>query len=168
MLRERLLLLYPRAWRERYGEEFLATVGSDSPRPREVIDIVSGAIDAWLSADVRRMTASSRVAQTQGGPMGRNALLVCERKQTGVTLRDGLIGAGVMLGVTLLLKVLSAAATRGGFLPTADFLRSLVFPASFTLSMPFWLMKGQPWKAQLAIVGGTLVVLVGLGLLLPA
>jgi hypothetical protein len=89
-----------------------------------------------------------------------SALVDCERKHAGVTPRDGLIGAGVMLGVSLLLKVASAAATHEGFPLTGDLLKSLVFLASFTLSMPFWLMKGQPWKAQFAILGGTLALLV--------
>jgi hypothetical protein len=162
MLRQHLLLLYPRAWRERYGEEFLAVIGSDSLRLPHVIDIFSGAIDAWLSADVRQATAS-RIATTEGGPMVLKALLDCERKHAGVTPRDGLIGAGVMLGVSLLLKVASAAATREGFPLMGDLLKSLVFLASFTLSMPFWLMKGQPWKAQVAIVGGTLALLAIIG-----
>jgi uncharacterized oligopeptide transporter (OPT) family protein len=26
--------------------------------------------------------------------------------------------------------------------------------------MPFWVMKGQPWKAQVVIVGGTVVFLI--------
>ena len=47
---ERLLRLYPRAWRERFGEEFLETAGPGKLRFQQVIDIVSGAIDAWLSA----------------------------------------------------------------------------------------------------------------------
>jgi uncharacterized oligopeptide transporter (OPT) family protein len=29
--------------------------------------------------------------------------------------------------------------------------------------MPFWLMKGQPWKAQVAIVGGTTAFLIVIG-----
>jgi hypothetical protein len=29
--------------------------------------------------------------------------------------------------------------------------------------MPFWLMKGQPWKAQTVIVGGTLAILLLIG-----
>src|SRR5690349_17420415 len=99
MLRQHLLLLYPRAWHERYGEEFLAVIGSDSLRLPHVIDIVSGAIDAWLSADVRETTAS-RIATTEGGPTVLRTLLDCERKHAGVTPRDGLIGAGVMLGVS--------------------------------------------------------------------
>jgi hypothetical protein len=31
-----------------------------------------------------------------------------------------------------------------------------------TISLPFWLIKGQPWKAQVAIVGVTLMLLVAL------
>jgi len=30
----------------------------------------------------------------------------------------------------------------------------------FVISMPFWLMRGTNWKAQTAIVGGTLAILV--------
>ena len=35
---EALLRLYPRAWRERYGEEFLATIGPEALGPQQVID----------------------------------------------------------------------------------------------------------------------------------
>ena len=34
-----------------------------------------------------------------------------------------------------------------------------------TISLPFWLMKGQPWKAQAAIVGGTLLVLIAIAII---
>ena len=40
---------------------------------------------------------------------------------------------------------------------------SLSFTVSLTISMPFWLMKGQPWRAQVAIVGGTLAILLAIG-----
>jgi len=32
-----------------------------------------------------------------------------------------------------------------------------------TLSTPFWIMKGQPWKAQAVIVGGTTGLLLVIG-----
>jgi hypothetical protein len=45
----RLLLLYPRAWRERYGAEFDDLVASiEGPRWRIAADIVRGAFDAHL------------------------------------------------------------------------------------------------------------------------
>jgi hypothetical protein len=163
-MRKRLLRLYPRAWRARYGEEFLAAFDGEPLGVQDVIDIVSGAIDAWLSADVRQTTMASRVAPTGGGSMTLKGVFACERKASGVTPRDGVIGAGVMLGMTLLFKVLSTMAARNGLPVASDFFVSLSIPASFTLSMPFWLMKGQPWKAQLAIVGGTFLILVGITL----
>ena len=165
MLRDRLLQLYPRPWRERYGAEFLATVEPDALTAQQVVDIVSGAIDAWLSSDVRRAIVASRVAPSGGGSMIPKALSICDRRQARYTTRDGLVGAGVMLGATILFTVLGVFAKRAGWTTTGEILVSLSFPGSLTISMPFWLMKGQPWKAQVVIVGGTLVFLIAIGYL---
>ncbi|MDP9477186.1 MAG: hypothetical protein M3R38_16165, partial [Actinomycetota bacterium] len=43
-----LLLLYPRPWRRRYGDEFLALIADLGAAPRVVLDGVLGAIDAHL------------------------------------------------------------------------------------------------------------------------
>jgi hypothetical protein len=43
-----LLSLYPRAWRERYEDEFLALLEARPPDTHDRIDIVRGAIDARL------------------------------------------------------------------------------------------------------------------------
>ncbi|MBB5778544.1 hypothetical protein [Nonomuraea jabiensis] len=43
-----MLTLYPRAWRERYGEEVADLVASRPAGVRTVLDLVSGAADAWL------------------------------------------------------------------------------------------------------------------------
>ena len=165
MVAQRLLRLYPPAWRERYGEEFLATVGPDALRVQQVIDIVSGAIDAWFSTDVRHATAASPVEPTGGRPMTLKYLTACERNQTRYTKRDGLIGAGVMLAATSILAVAGIAARRAGWSVTGEIFLSLAFPGSLTISVPFWLMKGQPWKAQVVIVGGTLGFLIAIGYL---
>ena len=156
---ETLLRLYPRAWRERYGEEFLAIIGSDALGPQQVIDMVSGAIDAWLSADVRRAITPASVARTGGGLMNVKALMACDRKQARYTTRDGLIGAGVMLGASVILVIVGIAAKRGGWPATGEALVNLSFSMSFLLSMPFWLTKGQPWKAQGVIIAVTLMLL---------
>ena len=44
----RLVGLYPAAWRQRYGEEFLALLEDQPPGAIEVIDVAWGAIDAHL------------------------------------------------------------------------------------------------------------------------
>ena len=164
MRAERLLRLYPPAWRNRYREEFLATVGDGPLRLQQVIDIVSGAIDAWLSADVRRATMSSHAANG-GGLTMLKSLAMCERKQLRYTTRDALIGAAVMIGVSLVFTLAAVIARRDGLLVTGEVLVNISFTVAWMLSMPFWLMKGQPWKAQVTIVGGTVTLLTALGYL---
>jgi len=43
-----LLNLYPRAWRERYEDEFIALLEARPPDARDRVDIIRGAIDARL------------------------------------------------------------------------------------------------------------------------
>jgi protein-S-isoprenylcysteine O-methyltransferase Ste14 len=52
----RLLRLYPRAWRDRYGEELAALLEDRPAGPFDVIDLVLGALDAhlhWRNLDNR-------------------------------------------------------------------------------------------------------------------
>ena len=44
----RLVALYPRRWRDRYGDEFLALMADRPPALRDRLDIVRGALDARL------------------------------------------------------------------------------------------------------------------------
>jgi hypothetical protein len=48
-----LLSLYPRSWRERYGEEFAELLAARPPSLGDRIDIVRGAVDARLHPQVR-------------------------------------------------------------------------------------------------------------------
>ena len=44
----RLLTLYPRPWRERYGAEFAELLSGRQATWRDRFDVVKGALDAWL------------------------------------------------------------------------------------------------------------------------
>lgn len=44
-----LLRLYPRAWRDRYGDEFVALLEKEGTGPRVVLNVLAGAFDAWVS-----------------------------------------------------------------------------------------------------------------------
>ena len=156
---DRLVRLFPRAWRERYGEEFVAMAGPGPLGLQQMIDIVSGAIDAWLSADVRDATRAWREAPSGGGPMMKSMTTVCARSGFRYTTRDGLVGAAVMLVGTALFALLGIALRRQGWSFAGETLTNIAFTASLTLSMPFWLMKGQSRKAQIVIVAGTLGLL---------
>jgi hypothetical protein len=130
-----------------------------------VIDIVSGAIDAWLSADVRRATRAPGIATDRGGSMTVKSILACDRGQWRASKLDALIGAGVMIGATLVLTALGTVAKRAGWPVASEIVLGMSFPVSLLLSMPFWLMKGQSWKAQAGLIGGMLMILVGLSCL---
>jgi hypothetical protein len=159
MTAERLLRLYPRPWRERYGDEFLATAGPGRLSLQQMIDIAAGAIDAWLSSDVRNATRAISTA-TSGGRTMTVRTMICRKSEARYTARDGLVGAGVMLAGTIGLVVMAIVLRKAGWPVASEMARSLAFPVSMTFSLPFWLMKGQPWKAQAVIVGGTLGFLV--------
>jgi hypothetical protein len=160
---EFLLRLYPRSWRARYGEEFLAILGGGKLSLQQVNDVASGAVDAWLSSDVRRATGIPGLATNEGGWTMLKAMIACERKHSRATRRDALLGAGVMIGTAVLLLGLGIIARRSGWTLTAEILVNISFLVSLMVSLPFWLMKGQPWKAQASIVGGTTALLVVIG-----
>lgn len=159
---KRLLGLYPRRWRERYGDEFLATTGPGTLSLQQVVDIVSGAIDAWLSADVRSATRAASAVAAGGTTMTVRAM-ICRTNNARYTTRDSLIGAAIMIVLAAIFALTGNAMTRGGWTVTGEMLKTLSFSVPFTLSMPFWLMKGQPWKAQLVIVGGTVAFMIVIG-----
>jgi hypothetical protein len=163
---ERLLRLYPRAWRDRYGEEFVAIANDQGGlNASQTIDVLFGAVDAWLSMDVMQATRAAGAGSSSGGGTTMLKAMLCERTKPRVTVVDGLIGAGFMIASTVIFLGLTSAARNAGWTETAEALAGLGFPVSFVVSMPFWLMKGQPWKAQVAIVGMTLVILAGAGAL---
>ena len=97
--------------------------------------------------------------------MTLKSAMVCAQKQYRATARDGLTAAGVMLAVTWLLATAGTTARNAGWLASGDALGKFAFLAALTVSMPFWLTKGQPWKAHAVIVGVTLAFLVVLAAL---
>lgn len=53
-----LLRLYPRAWRERYGDEFLALIEDAGLSARQLCDLLGGALDARLRPQVPALKPS--------------------------------------------------------------------------------------------------------------
>jgi len=159
MTAQQLVRLYPPGWKTRYGDEFVAMVGGDRLSVQQVIDIVSGAIDAWLSSEARRAGAAAPAGAQQGGTM-RALSFVCVDSKLRYSPRDAAIGGFVILGASALFAGLGFLARRGGLSVTSEFLHVAGLPAALTLSMPFWILKGQSRRVQLAVVGATLAVAV--------
>jgi hypothetical protein len=163
MTAQQLLRLYPRAWRERYGDEFVEMVGPGRLQLQQVVDIVSGAIDAWLSSDVRGATQAT--AQSTGGVTMVKTVSVCEKNQVRYTRRDGVIGGAIILLGSLLSVVLGTALKRNGYDELAEAVMVNGYLVAMNISLPFWLMKGQSRKSQVVIIGGTTAILLAIAAL---
>ena len=149
-----LLRLYPPAWRERYGEEFLDMAGGADLSRQQIIDITAGAIDAWLSYDVRMATRPAG-----GGRMTLRAM-ACRGPVPLYTTRDSLIAAAVMIALTSAFALSGIVVKREGWTIASKMLLNLSFIVPFTISMPFWLMKGHSLKAKTVLIGTTVAFLV--------
>lgn len=127
----RLIALYPRTWRDRYEDEFMALLSERPPDPLDRVDIVRGAIDARLHPQVDpRPSPEPLEPLPYNGPWSiRRAglltliggflwLATMGIAVNGPIVRDGLhvyrdVGAAVatfLLSVTLLLVGLWAVA----------------------------------------------------------
>ena len=62
----RLVRLYPRAWRERYEEEFVAMLEQGPVSIKDLFDVALGAVDAWLRPQVVYEGRSVMVARMRG------------------------------------------------------------------------------------------------------
>ena len=163
MTTRQLLQLYPRAWRERYGEEFAEFVGDRRLSAQQVFDIVGGAVDAWLSPRVR---ASVRGA-TADGPRGgatviQELKLKCATTTPRYTTREALMYAALMIVATFVMVTAGVWARRQGYKDAGEFLTSMAFPVSMLLSMPLY-MKGQSWRVQALFIAVPMMILILLG-----
>jgi hypothetical protein len=66
----------------------------------------------------------------------------------------------VIILASALFAGLEFLARRAGLAVTSAFLHIAAVPAALTLSMPFWVLKGQSRRVQFAVVAVTLAVAV--------
>ena len=166
MTARQLMRFYPRAWRARYGEEFVEVIGDRNLSAQQAIDIVAGAVDAWISPSVRAGVRGSAAGSNGGSGRGGVAMIQelkmkCSTSTMRFTTKDGLISAAVLLAVTLAMSAAGIMARRQGSDQLAEFILGLAFPASVVISMPFAVLKGQPRRVQVFVVGITLAILAG-------
>lgn len=147
-----LLRLYPRAWREYYGEEFAEILAAQPLSLRLLVDIVGGAVDARLRPQVRTH---------RGDDMTTRLFARCAAGGPQLTKREERIAAGAMIGSSALfaaLYVLGSYLYRGNEFVEA--LGLMAFPAALLVTMPFTYMKDHSRSAKVLTVGGCLAILV--------
>ena len=156
MTTHRLLRLYPRRWRERYGDELLELAGSRPLGIRQQFDLFLGAIDAHLAwSPTGNSTNVKEEARVMAG-----LRTVCATRGAKMTRRDGVTGAAIYLGVTVVMVVVGIWLRQNGMKSESEILLSLAFPVSMLCAMPVTFMKGQPLRVQAFVMGITLAILV--------
>jgi hypothetical protein len=113
-MRNRLLRLYPRRWRERYGEEMAALLEHTAPTGRVLLDLLLGALDAHAHPGL--LDAQS----PRTSPTGR---LGCHFRRDPFALW----AVGLYLGALLLGALLLYATPLGGWSDRRDALNALTY-----------------------------------------
>lgn len=154
-----LLVLYPPRWRRRYGEELCALIGTRPFSFASMVDVIAGAIDAWL--DPQMMTAAQSAPDEEGEEMlGKAMKFRCAGYGPQITRADEWKSLGVMLGGTLVLTVgwMWLHFTMGDH-PYVDAFSLMPFLAAMLLSMRYTYLKGRTWQTQAIFIGGSITML---------
>jgi len=145
-----LLWLYPRAWRQRYAEEFAEVVGDRQLGLLDWIDIVSGAIDARFSSDVRR--AAAPTAAGGGGTVTViQALKLRQCGRSTVSTRDALVAAAVLVLGSLAVVGVKAWLASEGRPETGRLVADVSFPLLYVVVTNVWYLRGQSWRARVVL-----------------
>jgi hypothetical protein len=157
-----LLKLYPPRWRRRYGEEFLALIATQRFSVVTVLDIIGGAIDAWTQPQSH--LAARAAPQPEGDTimLAKMMRLRCVGHGEQVTTADGVKGAGIILGGTLLSVLVASWMHRQSVDPVyTQTLMTSGWLFAYIVSMPYTALKGWPRSTQVIFVS-VLLVLVGI------
>jgi hypothetical protein len=104
-----LIRLYPERWRERYGEEFAALVASEPPRVRLVLDVLVGALDAWLAPQSHWAGAATRPS---GGGGGGSVMRILTCRSSGLSPAEQVRGAVLLIAATVAISASYIAVNR--------------------------------------------------------
>ena len=113
-----LLTLYPPKWRRRYGAEFRALIAPQPFSITTVIDIIGGAIDAWIQPQAHLSRAANH-SEGDTTMLAKTMRLRCAGYGAKVTMADSLKGAGMIVGGALLSVMLARWLRQVGELPLA-------------------------------------------------
>lgn len=147
-----LLRCYPPSWRRRYGAELAAFLAEEPLSPAAVVDLLGGALDAWVSpqANVRSANAASEKGKT---PMTARFLTCSSCHKNNLTVRESLIGAGiVLLGSLVLSLALLGLRQAYGNAPAVEALKHSLFPATMVLTANALYLQRRSWRAQAVFI----------------
>jgi hypothetical protein len=156
-----LLRLYPKAWRNRYEDEFEALIEASPMGFSLIVDVVAGAVAARLNPGlVTRPASAPAASKGEGHMLGRVMKIRCLGYAPHISTRDQWLSAAVMIGGTIVLTLIwMRAHVVLGDNPYTDSLGTMPFLAAYLLSLPFTYLKGRSARAQGVFIGASLALL---------
>jgi len=146
-----LLALYPPRWRRRYGDEVRALIDSQPFSLHAGIDLIAGAIDAWIEPQ--------RIPTHEGVNMNAMMKSGCSRERA--SREDARKSGVVMIGGTLVLTALwMVMHIRLRDKTYIDAFSAMAFFVPYLFSLRYTSLKGRSLRTQSIFIGGMLVVFV--------
>jgi hypothetical protein len=157
-----LLALYPPRWRRRYGDEFRALLASQRFSIHAMVDLIAGAIDAWLEPQRIRTPEPVTTGPKEGETMiGTMVKLGCARGS--VAPEDVRKSLAVNIGGTLLLTfVWMMLLLRLENRTYVDAFFPLAFLVPYLVSLRYSSLKGRSLATQSIFIGGMALVLIAI------
>jgi hypothetical protein len=159
-----LIRLYPPAWRRRYGRELAELIATQPASFGTAIDLVAGAIDAWL-------TPQSSTAATAADAKGTREMvpkmlrLRCAGHGPNVTAVDGRKAAAVMIvGTLALVLALMWPMVRYGSNPYLESLLSVSWLVPMLFSQRYTSLKGRPGRVQAVFIASFSAIVIAIAL----
>ena len=149
-----LLRLYPTAWRQRYGEEFASVLQGQRLTLGLVVDVLGGAVDAWLHPQGQTI----EVEITKGETTMTNEMIArCAAGGPRISQRDQKMASAMMLLGALGMAVAYLVLTK--FYHSAPAVQALGYaamPAMYQLYVHGAYLRRRRLSTQLVVTGGAL------------
>ena len=154
-----LLKLYPPRWQHRYGDEFRALIRGQPQSFGNTIDVIAGAIDAWIHPQI---ITTVQTATAEGETMPEKAMnLRCAGNGPETTKADQKKSIAVMLSATIVLSIVWMwlhVRTHGN--AYVDSFSLMPMFIGWLLSLPYTTLKARSRPAQAIFVAVTIGLLV--------
>jgi hypothetical protein len=161
-----LLKLYPPAWRRRYGRELAELIATQPTSLGTAIDLVAGAIDAWIHPQPSTAVTATTDARGERTMLAKMMRLRCAGYGPTVTRADVWKSLGVTLGGTVVLTLFWMWANRRfAENPYIDSLALMVYFIPLLMGLRYTSLKGRPARVQAIFILGLSAILLAVSLI---
>jgi hypothetical protein len=150
-----VVALYPRRWRERYGEELRELIAAEGLSIALVLDVLAGAIDAWIHREYPLVLA----ANEKEGPSMSSLFAASD---SGRSAWDVLAPLGVLLAYVV---VWLTSRAVWGDTPATEAFTYAGLGAACMAAYAIQSLRRHSHAAKAALIAISLVVFYGISLL---